>query len=139
MSIISAVRSYLAGYSGLKTGAPVWVDFLGASPTEYTIMPLPGAKVIERYLNGSSLREFPFVFQSTESTADDLERLETAGFFEAFSDWLESQTTAGTLPSLGTGKQATQIEALGWAYLYEQGASDTGIYSIQCKLTYEQT
>jgi hypothetical protein len=138
MSMISAVRTYLAAYSALKANAPVWVDYLGATPTEYAVIPLAGARIIERYLDGGSLREFPFAFQSTESTADDLERLESAGFYEAFADWLESQTLSGAFPTLGTKKTALSIEALGWAYLYEQGGSDTGVYQIQCKLTYEQ-
>lgn len=138
MSLISAVRTYLAGYSALKTGAPVWVDYLGPQPTEYGIQPLAGGRIIERYLDGGSLREFPFAFQSMESTADNLERLETIGFFEAFADWLDSQTEAGLFPTLGTKKTPIGIEALGWAFLYEQGQSETGIYQIQCKLTYEQ-
>lgn len=138
MSIISAIRTYLKTYTGLKTGAPVWVDYLGPIPTEYAVIPLAGEKIIEKYLNGGSLREYPFAFQSMESTADDLERLETQGFYESFSDWLETQTEAETLPSLGDKKQATAIKALGWAYLYEQGQSDTGIYQVQCKLVYEQ-
>ena len=138
MSIISAIRSYLAGYSALKEGAPVWVDYLGPSPTEYAIAPLAGQRVIERWLDGGSLREFPFAFQSMESTADDLERLETVGFFEAFSDWLESQSDSGVFPTLGAKQTPIRIEALGWAYLYEQGVSETGVYQVQCKLTYEQ-
>jgi hypothetical protein len=74
-----------------------------------------------------------------ESTADDLERLETAGFYEAFADWLETQTYLESFPTLATNQTATKIESTGWAFLYEQGVSDTGIYQIQCKLTYEQT
>lgn len=138
MSLLSAVRTYLAGYTGLKDGAPLWVNHLGPSPTEYAIVPLPGPKVVEIYLNGGSVREFPFAFQSMESTADDLERLESAGFFESLADWFESQTAAGTLPTLATKKTATAIEAMGWAYLFEQGQSETGIYQVQCKLTYDQ-
>ena len=138
MTILSSVKTYLATYSVLKTGAPLWVDFLGSKPTEYAIVPLAGTKVVETYLDGGSLREFPFAFQSMESTADELERLENSGFFEAFSDWLEFQTAAGTFPSLGSGKTPSEIKALGWAYLYEQGQSETGIYQIQCKLIYEQ-
>ena len=138
MSIIEALRTYIATYSSLKSGAPLWVNYLGATPTQYAIIPIAGARVVERYLNGGSLREFPFAFQSMESTAADLERLENVGFYEDFSDWLESQTEAGTLPTLGSKKTATAIEALGWGFLYEQGESDTGIYQIQCKLTYEQ-
>ena len=139
MSMISSVKTYLATYTGLTTGAPLWVDHLGVTPTEYGIVPLPGTKIVETYIDGSSKREFPFAFQSTESTADDLERLESNGFYEAFSDWLETQTAAGTLPTLGAKQTATDIQALGWAYIYEQGQSSTGVYQIQCKLTYEQT
>lgn len=138
MSVTQAVRSYLKTYSGLKTGAPVWVDLLGTQNTEYAVVALPGEKVVERYLNGGSLRVFPFAFQSMESTADDLERLETLGFYESFSDWLESQTDAGVLPALGTKKTATSIEATNWAFLYQEGQSDTGIYQITCRLVYEQ-
>lgn len=139
MSIISALKTYLATYTGLASDAPIWVDYLGQTPTEYAVVPLGGARVAERYINGGSLREFPFAFQSTESTADELERLENNGFYEAFSEWLDAQTVAGVLPSLASGKTADKIEALGWGYLYEQGQSATGVYQIQCKLTYEQT
>jgi hypothetical protein len=138
MSIIQSVRTHLATYTGLKTGAPLWVDFLGNNPSEYAVIPLAGSKVIESYINGSSQREFPFAFQSMESTADDLERLENSGFFETFADWLETQSEAGTLPTLGTGQTSELIEATGWGYLYEQGNSDTGVYQIQCRLVYDQ-
>lgn len=138
MSIIQAVRDYLQNYSGLETNAPIWVDQLGSSPTQYAVIPVPGEKIIENYIDGSSMRVYPFAFQSMESTADDLERLETAGFYETFADWLESQTKSGSLPNLENGKKAIAIEALNWAFLYEQGQSDTGIYQIQCRLIYEQ-
>ena len=138
MSIISSVRTYLATYTGLKTGAPLWVDYLGNNPSEYAVIPLAGGKVIETYLSGKSLREFPFAFQSMESTADDLGRLENSGFFETFSDWLETQSEAGTLPTLAAGQTPELIEATGWGYLYQQGNSDTGVYQIQCRLVYQQ-
>ena len=138
MSIISALRTYLLTYSGLETGAPLFVDHLGPGPTEYAIIPIAGGKILERYLNGGSEREYHFAFRSMESTADDLERLENSGFYEAFADWLEDQTEAGTFPTLGTGQTPTLIEAVGWAYLYEQGQSSTGIYQILCRLVYHQ-
>ena len=138
-TVIGGLKTYLQTYTGLKANAPVWVDALGPNPTQYAIIPLPGERILESYIDGSSLREFPFAFQSMESTADELERLETSGFFEALADWFETQTTAGTLPTLKTGKTAISIEALGWAFLYEQGQSDKGIYQIQCKLVYEQS
>jgi hypothetical protein len=138
MSIISALQTYIKTYSDLKTGAPVWVDYLGLTPTEYAIIPLPGARIVESFIDGSSIREYPFALQSTESTADDLERLETNGFFEAFADWLESQSESDVLPTLDSGQSAIKIEATGWGYLFEQGESETGIYNIQCMLQYEE-
>lgn len=138
MSLISAVQSYLKSYSQLKDGAPLWVDYLGSQATEYAVYPLPGARIVEQYLNGGSLREYPFAFQSTELTADDQERLETLDFYEAFAEWLDAQTLDGILPDLGTKRTADTIAATGWAYLYQQGQSDTGIYQIQIKLTYTQ-
>lgn len=139
MSLISSIKTYIAAYSQLASGAPLWVDYLGSEPTGYAIIPLPGTKVVETYLDGSSMREYPFAFQSMELTADEAERLDNNGFFEAFADWLESQSMAGTLPTLATGKTATSVEALGWAFIYEEGESQTAVYRIQCKLTYEQS
>lgn len=138
MSLISAVRTYLVSYTGLKSGAPVWVDHLGAEPTEYSVLPVAGSRILESYIDGGSLRSFPFAFRSMESTADDLERLENSGFFEAFAEWLESQSNAGVLPTLDSGKTPEKIEALGWGFLYEEGVSDTGIYQVQCRLVYMQ-
>ena len=138
MSIIEAVKTYIATYAGLAVNAPLWVDYLGQTPTEYGISPLPGARVVSTQIDGTTEREFPFVFSSTESTADELQRLENIGFYEAFADWLETQSDAGTLPTLDTGKKKKKIEALGWGYLFDEGDSKTGIYQVQCKLTYEQ-
>lgn len=137
-STIDGLRQYIQTYANLEDGAPVWVDYLGAIPTEYSIFPMPGDKIVERYIDGSSLREFPFSFQSVESTSDELTRMESIGFFEEFAEWLEEQTEAGILPELPTGKAAIAIEATSWGFLYEQGQSDSGIYQITAKLTYEQ-
>ena len=139
MSVLSAVQTYIKNYSGLATGAPVWVNNLGVNPTEYGIVPLPGSRVVEWYLDKSSLREFSFAFELVNSTADDVERLKSSDFFETFADWLESQTESEAFPTLGAKQTAYKIEALGWGYLDQQGESNTGIYLIQCKLTYQQS
>jgi hypothetical protein len=138
MSIIESVKTFIATYSGLANGAALQVDQLDNTPTQYAIMPLPGARIVETYINDATLREYPFAFESTEYTADDLQRIDVNGFYEDFADWLSSQTDAGTLPTLATGKNAIKIEALGWGYLFSDGDSGTGVYQIQCKLTYEQ-
>ena len=136
--ILQALKTYLATYEGLKEGAPLSVDSNGTQVTEYSIIPLPGPRIVDTYLNDATVREFPFAFQSAESTADELERIENNGFFEALAQWFETQTKGGTFPDLGSGKTPTAIEAVQWAFLYQEGESKTGAYQIQCKLTYDQ-
>jgi hypothetical protein len=138
MSMIESVKAYLTEFAGLQEGAPFWVDYIGSEPPGYAIIPLPGTKVIEKYLDGGSLREFPFVFQSMELTADEAERLENNDFYEALTDWFEEQSAKGDFPDLEDGKTPIKIEALGWAFVYETSESETADYRIQCKLTYEQ-
>jgi hypothetical protein len=138
-TIIQSLKDYLATYSGLESGAPIWVNYLRATPGDYAIIPLPGARKIEEYLDNSSLREYPFALQKSISTADELERLTTTGFFEAFAEWLDTQSLADTFPTLATGKTPEKIEAVTWGSLFEQGDSDTGVYQIQCRLEYFQT
>lgn len=139
MSLISAVKTYLLTYTGLETGAPLWVNYLNEQPTGYSIVPLPGQRTVEDYIDGSSLREFPFAFQIMASTADEAARLDNIAFGETFSAWLEAQTKAGTLPTLESGKVSFSVEATQWGHLFQQGDSGTGIYQISCRLIYEQS
>ena len=136
MSILSAVKTFIATCTSIDS--PIWVDHLGVDPIQFAIIPLPGSQIVEEYIDGGSLREYPFALQSVMSTADELERIENCGFFETFSDWLEDKTAAGTFPTLASGQTAEEIEATGWAYLYEQGESGTGMYQLQCSLIYRQ-
>lgn len=138
MSVLEDLRTYLLTYPGWAANAPFYIDHLGKEPTQYGLMPLPSAPIVERYIDGSTLRQFVFAVQSMESTADDLARIGASGFYEELSDWLESQSEAGVLPSLDAGKTAERIEALQSGFLFEFGESGTGIYQIQARLIYEQ-
>lgn len=137
MSIIQSLLTYLKTYPNLVVNGNVLVDHLGLIPTEYSIVQLPGDKIIENYINGSSLRVYPFAFQSIEYKLEDLERINTLEFYETLSAWFETQTDAGILPTLATGKTAESIEALQWGFLSHENQT-TGIYQVQCRLTYKQ-
>lgn len=136
MSVVSNLKTFLQTYAGFV--GPTWVNNLDSKTEEYSIIPLPGPRTVSTDIVGNKTREYPFAIQSVKSTAAELERLETIGFFEAFSDWLDTQTDTGVLPNLGTGKEAESITAINWAFLYQQGESQTGIYQVQCILTYIQ-
>lgn len=139
MSLLSSLKTYLLTYNQLESGAAVLVDFLGKEATQYAVVPLPGTRILETHIDGSTIREFSFAIQSMESTADELERIDNSGFYEALAAWFETQTEANQLPALDAGKTATKIEATNWAFIFEQGESGTGIYQISCRLEYDQT
>jgi len=137
MSIIAAIQTFIKTYSGLESGS-VWIDKVGPDTVEYGIIPLPGQRIVDENIDGSSVREYPFALQTSTLTEDDARRLLNSEFSENFGAWLESQTEAGTLPTLGAGQTARSIEETLSGALYEQGESGQAIYQIQCKLTYEQ-
>lgn len=138
MSMISAIKTYIGTYNGLDATAALLVDVLGKEPTQYAIVPVPGARIVESYIDGSSKREYPFAIQSMQANGDDAERAAINAFYEALADWFDTQTEAGTLPTLDAGKTPEAVEALGWGFLQEFGESGTGIYQIQAKLVYKQ-
>lgn len=139
MSTIESLKTFVSTYPHLNALADLSVDSLSADAVNYSIDPLPGARVIETDILGNKTREYPFAFTSREVTVDDLSRIANNGFFENFAEWLEDQTDKENLPNLGTNKKAESIEAASWGYLYQRDENDqTGIYQIICKLTYTE-
>lgn len=139
MSVLSAIQTYIKDCSELKDDAPVWVNYLGEEPGEYSIVPLVGAKIVEEYINGSTSREFPFALQSMESTLDNVGRVGSIEFYEVFGEWLRTQSEMNVFPEMDDGQTPFKIEALGNGFLFKQGESQTGVYQIQCRLSYDQT
>ena len=138
-TVIEAIKTFIDTSYLLADAAPLWVNHLGTSPGEYSIVPLPGGGLVEPNIIGGGTWEFPFAFRGVKSTNTELERLESIGFFEIFAAWMKEQSDAGNLPVLGADRQAEEIMALDWGYLYEEGESKTGIYQIVCKLVFEQS
>jgi len=136
--MLESVRTWLLTYSGLDDSAGFLAEQLSGEPTQYSLVPLTGNPIVESYINGASLRQFPFAVQSLESTADDLARIAASGFYEDLSDWIEEQNAAGTFPTLDAGKTPESVEPIGLPILLEYGESGTGVYQLQCRLTYRQ-
>jgi hypothetical protein len=121
----------------LEAERTVAINKLGLIPVQYSIVPLAGDMIVETYLDDSSLRVYPFAFQSRDYTLEELSRLDSMGFYETLAEWFETQTKSGTLPSLDAGKTVEKIEALQWGYLFQERQT-TGVYQVQCRLTYKQ-
>jgi hypothetical protein len=137
-TILAALNTYIKTYPAIGSSGVVMVDYLSGNPNEFAISPQPGNKIVEKFIDGGSTREFPFAFQMMAYTADEATRLANSGFYEALSDWFESQTEAGILPTLNANQTPLTIEAISQPFLFQQGESEIAIYQMTCKLTYEQ-
>jgi hypothetical protein len=138
MSVLSAIQEFIKGCSELDSDSPVWVNYLGESPVGYSIVPLPGDKIVEEYITGKTSRVYPFAFQSMESTLDQLARTNVHEFYEDFAEWIRTQSEQGVFPEMDAGQTPFKIEAIGSGFLVAQGDSQTGVFQIQCQLLYEQ-
>lgn len=136
-AIVESVRDFILTCPFLSDGR-VNIDYAGVQPTEYTLNGTPINKTIKRYIDGTSIRQFSFLFGSVERYGPDLRNnIENSGFYEEFDNWLDQQTRLGNLPDLGDRRQAQKIEAQSTGYLFDNG-DDTGRYQIQCRLVYLQ-
>jgi hypothetical protein len=137
-SIIAGLKAFILTWDELADGRPLWVDYMGVNPKGYSIVPQPGNKILSEDILGGSEREYLFALQSSESTSDDLERIASVEFFEAFGLWLEAKTKAGEFPEMPSNMHPTLIETVQWAYFSEEGQSETGVYMVQCRIEYDQ-
>lgn len=137
MSIIESLYRYFLDCP-LLDGKNINIDYLPADQKEYSIEPTPVTPIIKQYTNGSSIRQYQFIFGSREFYSPDvLENLANSSFYEQFAGWLEQQSRAGKLPVLPDGRSPMSMEALTPGYLF-YGDTSNAKYQIQCKLTYYQ-
>lgn len=139
MSIIESLQSFIAACPLLNALSDLHVDELAPDTPNYSIDPVPGARVLVTDLAGNKTREYPFALTSRAAAVDDLARIANNGFYENFADWLEEQTDNENLPDLGANKVTESIGATSWGCLYQRDENDqTAIYQIICKLTYTE-
>lgn len=137
MSILESIYAYMLDCPLLEPGE-MGVNYLGSRPHAYTVDSVPVSSVVKRYLDGSSIRQFLFVFAGREIYGGEQEEnLENAEFYEKLCGWLERQSRARSLPELGDGKRALSIKVLTGGYIMAAGTREAR-YQIQCRLDYHQ-
>ena len=136
-SIIESVREFIMKFPKLKDGA-LLVDFLENSPIAYTVEPVPCSPVYKKYVDGSCIKQFLFLFASRESYSDDVNQcIENLAFYDDFEDWIYEQSYNENLPVLGGNRTAVGLEVLTKSYqLYAD--TNTARYQIQLRLIYEE-
>ena len=137
MTIIEAVRKYLEGCP-LLNGGRLNVDFLPEEATTYSVDVVPVKPVVKAYLDGSSKRQFLFVFATRAYYGDHIrQQLDNLCLFEDFEKWVDKQTRARNFPDLGDGHTVQKLEVNTSGYVFAPD-TDTARYQIQCRLSYFQ-
>lgn len=136
MTLMESIRNFIKQCPHINTFSNILgVDFLAEETESYSIEEIPCTPIIKKYVDGSSVRQYLFIFSSRKSYGSDiLTNLDNLGFFELFSTWLEEQSNLENLPILKNG-EALKIEALTNGYAFDTNI-DNARYQIQCKLTY---
>ena len=140
MTIIESVKNYILTCPLLKELKRLNIDFLPEDPNTYSIETVPAQEILKTYLDGSTERQFVFVFAARCSYNEEVRNnIENSGFYEEFAKWLEEKTEKDYLPKLTGGRTASKIEAMSSGYLYDiAGGLDNARYQIQCRLIYDK-
>ena len=104
MTIIESVRDFIAECPYLEKLLRIHVDFLPARETAYSIEEMPVQTIVAQNVDGSTRRQFSFVFAAQLAYSDEARNnIDNSGFYESFADWLERCTAGGKLPTLPQG------------------------------------
>lgn len=134
--IIDGLRDYIRKCPCLEkfnNAVRVNVNYLADDTTTYTIEEVPTEPILKKYLDGSSKRQYNFIFASREPYGSDvLQNIANSGFYEEFVNWIENNEE---LPILGNNLEALKVEVLTSAYVIAV-TEDTARFQIQARLVY---
>ena len=134
MKIIEAIREYIGNMDCMATFEnAINVNYLGGESDNFSIEEVPVNPILKKYLDGSSIRQFEFVFCSREPYgAEVLQQIENSTFYEDFADEIESKNDNEVLPNI-EGIQS--IEILSNAYTVSV-TENTAMYQINLRIKY---
>ena len=140
MTIVESVKDFILTCPLLADLKRLNIDFLPEDPDTYSIEGIPAPEITKTYLDGSTERQFVFVFAARMFYSEEVRNnIENSGFYEKFAEWLEEQTEAENFPVLTGKRTASKIEAMSSGYLYDIAGDLTNArYQIQCRLIYDK-
>lgn len=134
-SIIEGLDAYFRACPLLQDGV-FRVDALGEEAVEYMLETGITTPVIKTYVDGSSVRQYQFNFNSREYySMDRLQAIQNSTFYEHFCSWVEEQSKAGNLPELPEGMEAQALSVLTPGFLLDASLTHAR-YQVQLQLKY---
>lgn len=134
-SIIEGLSNYFLSCPLLKDGV-FRVDALGSEPVEYELETGITSPVVQTYIDGSSIRQYQFNFNSREAySMDRILAIQNESFYENFCNWVEEQSISGNLPEMPAGCEAQNLTVLAPGYMLD-ATMENAFYQVQLQLQY---
>lgn len=134
-SIIEGVTDFFLQCPLLKDGV-FRVDALGSEPVEYAIETGLTSPIVRTYLDGSTVRQYQFNFNSREAySMDRVLAIQSESFYEDLCNWVEAQNRDGNLPEMPEGCEAQALTVLSPGYMLD-ATMENAYYQIQLALQY---
>ena len=134
--IIEAIREYIGNLSCMSTFAnAINVNYLSDDDDSFSIEEVPCNPVLKKYVDGSSIRQYQFIFTSKEPYSEEiLQNIDNSSFYEDFANEIESKNYNGDLPLL-YNLEVRSIEVTSSPYCVRV-TEDKAIYQINLNLKY---
>lgn len=133
--MIEKIRQYLIDNRIIDDDCRINVDFLGENPTEFAIIPIAVDPILERYVDGTSLRQYQFqLISCNDYGADVMQNIDNSTFYEQLYNLIDKNNNKNILPKIDG---IVSIECLNNGAILD-ATTNTARYSIQMKITYER-
>lgn len=134
-SIMEGLTDYFLKCPLLKDGV-FRVNALGSEPAEYALESAITSPVLKTYIDGSSVRQYQFNFNSREACSmDRILAIQNESFYEDFCNWVEEQNKAENFPEMPEGCEAQALTVLAPGFLRD-AAMESAFYQVQLQLQY---
>lgn len=132
MSIIGALRSYLAEYEGIDL---LLTDVtMGAG--SYALSPSANG-ILKRDILGNVTYQNSYIFTAKEHGGDEVDRQDNYDFLEGFCQWLEGRNERRDLPQLPSPYLPVSLEVSNVMLMdIEEGGAAT--YQVQIQFEFEK-
>ena len=131
--MIEEIRKYFIDQKIIDKKNRINVDFLSEKPTEFSIEKVPTNPILEKYIDGSSYRQFQFQLVSCNNYGAELaQNISNSEFYENFYNIIESKNKEKMLPDI---PGIDTIECLDDGAIVDVTAN-TARYSILMRIKY---
>lgn len=139
MKIIESIRNYIGELDCMQTfDNAINVNYLDSEADSFSIEEVPCNPIIKKYLDGSSVRQYQFIFCSREPYSSEIvQNIENSSFYEDFADEIENKSNNDILPILDSKLEAIALEVISTGYTVSV-TEDTSMYQINLKFKYKK-